>query len=357
MAKEENKLDTIRELAKSGSHEGTTSSSPIGGSVRGWIRVAFVENAGLKFVALVLALTVFILVHSEENEVYHPWVHITYTQEQDRVLVSKVVDQVQISVRGTRRRIQRLQKQSFESIRIDLGRLSSGELRLQPEMFNLPDGIELISINPPSIDLQFDERDVKMLPVTIDTVGLPAAGFKLGRAVSSPSEVRVTGARSVLADLDSVVTKKVNLTGRTQNFDGLVPLIRGDVQILDSSEVHVTVQIVEELQRRLLSPKAIRLISAGQDVDLERYSFSPQTVVVTMFGETHALEAIDAEKVSVYVELRAEELRLGGSRTVEIKVEPRLSDIAYTVSPSEVTMTVSAAAVVPLERPVERPVD
>jgi len=235
--------------------------------------------------------------------------------------------------------------------------LSSGELRLQPEMFNLPDGIELISINPPSIDLQFDERDVKMLPVTIDTVGLPAAGFKLGRAVSSPSEVRVTGARSVLADLDSVVTKKVNLTGRTQNFDGLVPLIRGDVQILDSSEVHVTVQIVEELQRRLLSPKVIRLISAGQDVDLERYSFSPQTVVVTMFGETHALEAIDAEKVSVYVELRAEELRLGGSRTVEIKVEPRLSDIAYTVSPSEVTMTVSAAAVVPLERPVERPVD
>lgn len=337
MPKEDDKLEAIRELAQESSNEALEKGKPMARNVGGWLRVAFVENAGLKIVALVLALTVFILVHSEEKEVSHPLVQITYIQDSDRILVSKAVNQVQISVRGTRRRIERLQKESLERVRIDLRPLSSGELRLQPEMFRLPDGIELIA-NLPSINLQFDERDVKMLPVTVDTVGMPASGFKLGRVDSSPSEVRVTGARSVLEGMESVVTKTVNLSNRTKTFEGPVDLIRGDVSILDSDAVQVTVQIVEELQRRVLEAKSIRLVNPGLELNMARFALDPQTVIVTMYGETHALGAIDSAKVSVYVELGAEDVSLSGTRMAEIKIEPRLSDIAYTITPSEVVL-------------------
>ncbi len=330
-----NRLDELRGTGEA------SQKQPFLAKVRGWVRAAFVDNAALKIVALVLALTVFILVHSKENEVYHPRVSITYSQEKDRVLVSRTIDEVQISVRGTRRRIQRLQKQRLANVRIDLGRLSSGDFRLEPSMFDLPDGVELISINPPNIYLEFDEKDEKMLPVTIDTIGLPAAGFKIGEVLSSPSQVRVSGARKVLAELDSIVTKKVNLTGRTQSFDGPVDLLRSDVQILDSDSVRVTVKIVEELQRRVLASKAVVIVPVDTMLtEVGRFRVEPQTVVITMYGETHALDVIDSDKVEVRVELKESDRLLVGGRKAELSVEPRLSDIAYKITPSEVTLTV-----------------
>ena len=308
-------------------------------AVRGLVRRAFVENAALKFVALVLALTVFVLVHSDENDVYHPWVSVTYSQEDSRVMVSKRVDQVQISVRGTRRRIKRLQKQRLESIHIEASRLSNGDLILEPSMFNLPEGVELISVNPPSIHLEFDDKDEKMLAVEIDTIGLPARGFKVGSATSSPSEVRVSGARRVLTGLQAIPTAQVNLTGRTQPFEGAVALLTGDYEILGAPSVNVSVQIIEELERRELEARDVGLRAAkGLEIDLAGYVLEPATAQVTMYGAVHALEAIDATKVNVFVELTANDVMQGAPRQFELRVEPKLSDIAYKIRPTHVTL-------------------
>lgn len=300
---------------------------------------AFVENAALKFVALVLALTVFVLVHSDENEVYHPWVSVTYSQEDERVMVSKRVDQVQISVRGTRRRIKRLQKQRLESIHIDASRLSNGDLLLEPSMFNLPEGVELISVNPPSIHLEFDERDEKLLTVEIDTIGLPARGFRMGGATSRPTQVRVSGARKALASVNAITTEQINLTGRTLPFEGAVTLLPREFEILDAPSVNVSVQIVEELEARKLEAKTIELRPAdGLNVDLRGFAIKPGTALVTMYGAVHALEAIDAEKVQVFVKMTANDLMQGAPRRLELHVEPMLSDIGYRIDPKFVML-------------------
>lgn len=300
---------------------------------------AFVENAALKFVALVLALTVFVLVHSDENDVYHPWVSVTYSQEEGRVMTSKRVDQVQISVRGTRRRIKRLQKQRLESIHVDASRLSNGDLLLEPSMFNLPEGVELISVNPPSIHLEFDERDEKLLTVEVDTVGLPAGGFRLGSAESRPRQVRVSGARKVLATQQSISTEPVNLTGRTQTFEGAVKLVSRDFDVLEAPSVNVNVEIVKEVRTMELAARKIELRPAkGLDVDLTGYVLEPTEAQVTMYSSVHALEALDTKKIVFYVEITANDLIQGMPRKLELKVDPRLSDIAYTRSPTEITV-------------------
>lgn len=322
--------------------ESKTDSPGIGAAIGALARRAFVENAALKFVALVLALTVFVLVHSDENEVYHPWVSVTYSQERDRVMISKRVDQVQISVRGTRRRIKRLQKQRLENIHVDASRLSNGDLVLEPSMFNLPEGVDLISVNPPSIRLEFDERAEKMLTVQIDTVGLPARGFKIGSAVSSPSQVRVSGAKQALAGVQSIDSEPVNLTGRTKPFEGEVSLLAKDWEVLDAPTVNVSVQIIEELEARDLEAKTVGLRGAqGLDVDLSGFALQPAIAQVTMYGAVHALEAIDADKVQVFVEMTPNDVMQGAPRRLELKVEPKLSDIAYTIKPSHVMLTVA----------------
>lgn len=314
----------------------------VAGALHAWWRVAFVENAALKFVALVLALTVFVLVQSEESEVYHPWVRVTYSQGDTRVLTSPRVDQVQISVRGTRRRVKRLQKRRLENIHVDLAQLSTGELRLDPEMFTLPEGVELVSINPPSIYLEFDERDEKSLPVTVDIHGTPVRGFKLGSLVSKPTEVRVSGARRIVAGMQAVMTEKIDLTGRTQNFKGNVKLVANDVEIIGSPEVDVSVQIIAELEARQLEAQKVVIRTAETlSAQKARFRVEPASVVVTMYGAVHALEAIAADKVEVYVEISSRDLVGGGPRQMELKVEPMLSDIAYKIKPTTVTLQVA----------------
>tara|TARA_R110002096_G_scaffold44526_6_gene120159 strand:- start:60372 stop:61421 length:1050 start_codon:yes stop_codon:yes gene_type:complete len=323
-------------------HAPRPESQGISSTIRQFCHKAFVENAALKFVALVLALTVFVLVHSDENDVYHPWVSVTYSQEDQRVMTSKRVDQVQISVRGTRRRIKRLQKQRLESIHIDASRLSNGDLLLEPSMFNLPEGVELISVNPPSIHLEFDERDEKLLTVEIDTVGLPARGFRMGSAMSRPPQVRVSGARKALASVNAITTDQVNLTGRTQPFEGAVKLLPREFEIVDAPSVNVSVQIVEELQARELEAKTVALRpSEGLSVDLSGFRLQPATALVTMYGAVHALEAIDADKVQVFVEMTPNDLMQGAPRRLEVRVEPMLSDIAYKISPTHVVVRAS----------------
>lgn len=322
----------------------TPPTPPTGGglaaSLRRGLRAAFVENAALKFVALVLALTIFVLVQSDENEVYHPWVRVSYSQLDKRVLVSKRVDQVQISVRGTRRRIKRLQKQRLENIHIDLDPLSSGDLRLDPSMFDLPDGVDLISVNPPSVYLEFDDKIEKMLPVQVDTLGLPARGYKLGSLVAGPSELRVSGGHTALSDVNLVTTEKINLTGRTQSFKGDVPIVENGFEVIGTPEVNVSIQIIEEVEVRTLEAKAVSILAPEgvEDKAADRYVVEPASVVITMYGPVHALEAIDAEKVRVYVDLSARDLVGEQARDAELRVDPALSDIAYKLRPAKVTL-------------------
>jgi YbbR domain-containing protein len=316
-------------------------SSPHGlwGAVKAWLRLAFVENAALKFVALVLALTVFVLVQNEESEVYHPWVSITYSQSDNRVLTSPRVDQVQLSIRGTRRQVKRLQKSRLESLNIDLQQLSSGELRFEPEMFSLPDGVELVSIHPPSIFLEFDERDHKKVAVSADIQGSPVHGFKLGLVTTDPTQVEVSGGRRTLAALKSLSTERVEVTGRRQNFKGNVKLVADNVDIMGSPNVEVSVQILEELEAKVLEARKVVIHSLDPlTAPPGRFAVEPAKVVVTMYGSVNALEAVATNKVEAYVEVSARELVAAGPLQLEIKVRPKLSDIAYKVTPPAVTL-------------------
>jgi YbbR domain-containing protein len=311
----------------------------LSGAVRASIRVAFLENAALKFVALVLALTVFILVQNEESEVYHPWVSITYSQSDGRVLTSTRVDQVQLSIRGTHRRVKRLQKSRLESINVDLRTLSTGELRFEKEMFKLPEGVELVSIQPPSMYLEFDERDKKTVPVTIDIHGAPMRGFKLGEMVASPAEVQVSGARRVLADLKTVSTERIDLTGRRQTLKDNVKLLAEDIEIIGSPTVEINIEIMAAVEARELPAQEVIIQSLDPvAAPPTRFLVEPNSVVVTMYGSVNALQAVSAAQVEVYVEVGPRELTASGPLQLTLKVSPDLSDIVYKVSPKAVTL-------------------
>src|SRR5690349_21424924 len=96
-------LDTLVEEPRR-RHRGADKGRPLAVRVREGLRRAFLENAALKFVAFVLALTVFILVHSDENVYVTRTIALQYRMPRDWVLVTEPPAEVRVTVKGTRRR-------------------------------------------------------------------------------------------------------------------------------------------------------------------------------------------------------------------------------------------------------------
>src|SRR6187549_2064021 len=122
---------------------------------RDLLRRWFLDNAALKRVALVLAITLFILVSGEKETERSVKVAVAYVRPEDRVLVSEVPDTLEVWVRGPWTRIKRLDPADVDPIVVDLTKSGDGEIRFDNDQLRLPAGLEVRAIRPSSIRVAF----------------------------------------------------------------------------------------------------------------------------------------------------------------------------------------------------------
>src|SRR5262245_14540089 len=92
------------------------------------LRQAFLGNLGLKFLSLVLALTVFLLFNTDREREISARVGVSYTLPGDRVLVSERLTEVRVGLRGPWRKLRRFDERSIDRIDIDLRNAKDGEV-------------------------------------------------------------------------------------------------------------------------------------------------------------------------------------------------------------------------------------
>src|SRR5262245_1122947 len=142
--------------------------------VRAFLRRWFLENAALKLVAFVLAITLFILVSGEKETERSVRVGVAYVRPTDRVLVSDVPDSVEVSLRGSWTRIKRVDPADVDPILIDLTKRGDGEVTIDDNDIRVPAGLQVVSIRPAKILVQFEH--LKRVPVVPELVGATAEG-------------------------------------------------------------------------------------------------------------------------------------------------------------------------------------
>jgi YbbR domain-containing protein len=336
---------TRAELAAMGSSESPRPGSTSGErrfstALVGWLRGAFLANVVLKLLALTLALTVFILVHADDQAVAGGTVDVNYKLPKERVLVSERVDQVRITVKGPPRRIKRFHREDVEPINIDLSNVTKGEIFFQPDMIDLPEGLELVSITPASLPVEFEDRAVKPVPITIDTANAPGRGFKVNSMTARPAQVRVSGAASVVAETRSVRTAEIDLAGRTKSFRETVRLDPPDALVVDGDPVvEVDITLGEEQGSREMSlPIVVRAAPGMTAEQVARFRTDPSQVRVVLRGSVLVVDALSAEHMSANVRVFPNDLTGTAPRMAEVRVEPALPGIGYEISPAEVTL-------------------
>lgn len=314
-------------------------------SLRRSLRQAVFHNLLLKLVSLVLAVALFFLVNTDRDAIIGVNVDVQYALPEDRVLVSDLVSQVRLSIRGPWRRIKRFDEREIGRIQVDLTNMQSGPYTFPEDAVNLPEDLTLLAVDPPTINVAFEPRVQKTVPVKVITVGAPARGYKVARISPKPSQVTIRGAQSRVATAAAVATRELRLDGRTESFIEVLPLEpprtqpRSLVELADRTPVEVEVVLVPEMTTRTFAGVPVT-IAAGQGVSsalAERHASEPATVDVVLHGPLLTIESIQAKDIIAQATLHDDDVP-GRPQEVTVQLLAVPDGVGTEIKPATVTL-------------------
>jgi YbbR domain-containing protein len=310
--------------------------------VREFFRRAFFDNAALKLVALLLSLTLFIVVRGDrETSVSFP-LAVAYTETEGRVLTSRPIDSVRVTVRGPWTRLRNFDSSQVKPLLVDLSNRSDGDYEFAESSVNVPTGLRVASINPPSVRLTFEERATKVVTVKPDFEGQPARGYALGDVSVSPSHVTIRGPKGIVSAMTEVNTAPIQIEGLAVGGEERVALepTEAHITIVDRQTIAVKYRIVEELGLLTLGPLRVEIRPAtGVSLAVPAGATTePGKVKVTLRGAKNLIDRIDPGDIATYVTWHAEDTRSSASRPARVIVENVPAGVAIEADPRDVTL-------------------
>ena len=307
-------------------------------AVRRWLRGALFDNLGLKFLSMVLAITVFLLVNTDRDHEISARVGVSYTLPEDKVLVADRIDEVRVTIKGPWRRLRKFDERELDRVNLDLRHAPSGEFAITPDLVHLPSGLTLESITPRTVRVAWDRRVDKLVEVTPQVTGRPQHGYVVSEIKPVPATLKVRGAEGTLAALLAVRTREVSVEGRAESFTAESEAEPPDgVELVGAPQVLLRVTIDEELVSRKLPGLAV--VPRGDAADVSRVSVRPAQVDVTLTG---ALLAVEKAKTTLvpFVKLVPGDAR---AREADVSIDGVPPGIGVKVSPERVTVAPAKA--------------
>lgn len=184
------------------------------------VREAFTENLNLKLLSFLFALVLYSLVHGAQDAQRSfsvPLVLLTPPDGANRVLVSSIPPQVRVTVRGPRPVLDDLRSDDLGTVQLDVRNGLERRVVMEAQMVHVPPGVRVEQIDPPVIDLVWEDRVLRDLPIQIGTLGAPPPGFIVqGAPTQDPVTVRVRGPKSEVAALQYVKGDGFDIQGLSE---------------------------------------------------------------------------------------------------------------------------------------------
>ncbi len=274
--------------------------------VGAWLQQAVTENLGLKVMALVLSLGLFGYIHAQED-VMERTVPVSVISVPpvggDRELMSRIPPSIHITLRASARSIADLLQKGITPVEVDLREGSPESVEFTRDMFLLPRDVELVLVDPPRLDLEWEGIVTRQVPLEIKITGVPAEGRVVkGAPRIEPERVIVRGPDSVVGTMQFAELEPYVVTGLTEGTWARRIAIKvppDRARILGVPAATVTVDVVRELATRVFTAREVVVVGAvGAHA-------TPRTVDVTVVGPPDLVSALDAEQVVPLADLGA----------------------------------------------------
>ncbi len=181
------------------------------------LKELIVKNVQYKIIAILISIVVWVFIISEENIEKTIRVPLKINKSDHTVVVNDVTKEVAVTVSGSRSIIKSLQSLNlFAEINIDDNSLGLGSYRILPEKMNIPQYLEVNSINPASVLINLEELVQKEVPVIPRFQGTLPHGYMIKRYKVTPENVYIEGAERFVNKTRKVYLKVIDLSSMTQ---------------------------------------------------------------------------------------------------------------------------------------------
>jgi len=122
--------------------------------------------------------------------------------------------QVQVRVRGPERSVRRLTPADVQAI-VDLSgaRVGQRTFDLTSKQVHLPDGVEVVEIEPSQVRLDFDQRATRTVEVRPRVIGSLVTGYHIADVSANPNKINIVGPEGHVNEVSDAITDPVDATG------------------------------------------------------------------------------------------------------------------------------------------------
>jgi len=313
-------------------------------------------NVGLGLLSLALAVTLWAFVTEEENPTKTDCpagdIPVETVNVPEGLAVAGLSDAV-VSVRASAPQdiCDRLTVQDFRAV-ADLSLAKARENSLTLRVTSSRSQVKVILASPSTVTVILEPVTTKVVPISVKLIGTPPLGYATVPGKTTPEQVEVTGAESLVALVQEAVAD-VNVQGLRVPLEQAFPLVPrdsrgGDIEgvTLNPGTAEVVLPIV---QRQITQAYVVTPLLAGTPADgfnVTSISVEPQFAVIT--GTIEALQSlttvttdeVDVDGAASDV-VRAVKLQLppgltvagGDTVTVRVAVAAAQGEIALGLTP------------------------
>ena len=285
--------------------------------LRGWL----LDNLGIKLVALLLALLVYLNVYTDRPATLIVSFPLQIAELPDSLSLSgPVPSAVQAELRGTGKQLIRM-RLTEPPVRLSLAGVGTGryERALTSADLPLPSDVEIQVerlVSPRTVELQVDRKRSRRLPVAARVEGLPAGGVVwTGGLEMEPAFVNVTGPEREIVGLDSVRLDAVRIGGKRDTLRVSVGAdALPDWCVMEPEQVRLTLPLEPEATRRVTLQVESPRGAAGYAVIPERVTLTvsaPRSILTPGALRAQRVHWTAPEPVAEFVGRRVGLRRLG----------------------------------------------
>jgi YbbR domain-containing protein len=301
-------------------------------------RFFFTSNLGLKASALGIAILMFSLVHGAEDMERSVYVGVVVqppADAQDMILVTEIPDRVRVRLKGSRARLNAIRQENLPPVDVNLKSIDESQYYFEKEMFDLPTGVSVMQVVPPSLAFKWLPREIRELPVELALEGKLPPGLEWAADPEVfPESVKVEGPRDIVSSMRAVRSMEVDVSelheGKVQRE---IPLVGPPPNTqFEAQTVLVTLDVQPKMKERVLPP-----LRVGAEGVVPR-GLRPRAVTVRIRGPETEIDKLNPASVLAIVKLTH---RPAGGGSVLAPVELRgLPDWAEVVQvePSAITV-------------------
>lgn len=306
-----------------------------------FLKGVLVDNLALKALSLGLAVVLFLIVRADKAAVASGYVVVEYQfDESTSVMVTKPPLQLRISVRGPWSKVNRFDDRTIQPLRIKAEVGKRQVLAFQPDMIELPRGLRVVAISPPSAEIQVERLLERKVPVTVRLVGDPAQGYALqGQPRLNPDTVLLRGPESALERLaaSGLLLPVLDVTNAEKAVEvsrEVITALPEHTRALTSMQVRVHQQVVAQSGERAFAEVAV--VPTGFKEHSQVPVLDLPAVGVWLDGPMPVLHGIDPKSLTLVVDFSQETARLSG---LPMRIKKALEPANVRGVPAGVTAT------------------